>query len=76
VSLRIPSMLHCQGLVEPSRVAILTRLPDMPILLQQHQDHDERTVSRLSPAVRRLHHRVEDHLSRGVGPLYISFGHV
>jgi hypothetical protein len=43
-------------------------MPDMPVLLQQHQDDDERPVPRLSPAVRRLHHRVEDHLARRVGP--------
>lgn len=38
------------------RPAVLTRLPDMPVLLQQHQDDDERAVPRLSPPVRRLHH--------------------
>lgn len=34
------------------RVALLTPRPDMSILLQQHQDDDERAVSCLSPAVR------------------------
>jgi hypothetical protein len=35
--------------------------PDMPVLLQQHQDDNERPVSGLSPPIRRHHHRVEDY---------------
>jgi hypothetical protein len=69
MSLRLPSMLHCSAPWNNCESS-LTHLPDMSVLLQQHQDDDERTVSCVSPAIRRLHHRVEDHLSRRVGPLY------
>jgi hypothetical protein len=51
VSLWLPSTWQ-QHSVKPSRVPVLTSTPDMPVLLQQHQDDDERPVSRLSPAVR------------------------
>jgi hypothetical protein len=52
MSLRLPGTLSRQNSVEPSRVAMLTHVPDMPILLQQHQDYYERAVPRLSPTVR------------------------
>jgi hypothetical protein len=32
--------------------SVLTRTPDMPVLLQQHQDDDERAVPRLPTALR------------------------
>jgi hypothetical protein len=37
---------------EASRVPVLTHVPDMSVLLQQHQDDHERTVSRLPPTLR------------------------
>jgi len=71
MSLRLPGRMHGQNTAKPSRVAVLTRTSDMPVLLQQHQDDNERPVSRLPTAVRRLHYRVEDHLPRRVGPLHL-----
>jgi len=42
----------CQISVHSPRVAVLTHAPDMPVLLQQHQDDDERALPRLSTALR------------------------
>lgn len=66
MSLRLPSTL-LPKIGEGSRVALLTKPPDMPVLLQQHQDDHERTVSGVSPSVRRSDYRVEDHIARRVG---------
>jgi hypothetical protein len=43
---------HASSRPDPPRVAMLTRLPDMPVLLQQHQDDDERALPCLSTALR------------------------
>jgi hypothetical protein len=71
LSLRLPSMLHCQHIAESPRTVVLTHVLDMSVLLQQHQDDNERAMPCLSSAVRRFHHRVEDHLPRRVGPRHL-----
>ena len=61
--------------VQRPRTARTDAPPDMPVLLQQHQDNDERAVPGLSPALRRLDHRVQEHHSRRVGPLALRLSH-
>ena len=72
-SARVPAAIkyahvHARAVVKPPAVAHADDLPDMSVLLQQHQDNHERTVSCLSPSLRRLDHRVQEHHSRRVGP--------
>jgi hypothetical protein len=56
LSLRLPSMPHCQHTAEPPGTVVLTHMLDMSVLLQQHQDDDEWAVPCLSSAVRRFHY--------------------
>lgn len=61
--------------VQRLRTARTDAPPDMPVLLQQHQDNDERAVPGLSPSLRRLDHRVQEHHPRRVGPLALRLSH-
>lgn len=66
VPLWIPSEHRRQDGLSILWVVLMLLALDMSILLQQHQDDDERSMSSLSKTVRRQEHRVETNYTRGV----------